>query len=62
MLPKLLGENLCSLRSNVDRFTFSVVWELTPEAEVVSVDYFKATINSKASLTYEQAQMRIDDK
>lgn len=32
MLPKLLTENLCSLKDNVDRLTFSVLWEMTPDA------------------------------
>lgn len=26
MLPSLLGTNLCSLRSNVDRLAFSCIW------------------------------------
>eukprot|EP01117_Protostelium_nocturnum_P014512 TRINITY_DN5529_c0_g1_i2.p1 TRINITY_DN5529_c0_g1~~TRINITY_DN5529_c0_g1_i2.p1 ORF type:complete len:923 (+),score=171.48 TRINITY_DN5529_c0_g1_i2:291-3059(+) len=61
MLPKLLGENLCSLRSDVDRFAFSVIWEIDQDANVVFSQYTKSTIRSKASLTYEQAQLRIDD-
>ena len=61
MLPKLLGENLCSLRSNVDRFAFSVIWEMNENAEIVSVDFTKSIILSKASLTYGEAQLRIDD-
>lgn len=39
MLPKLLTENLCSLKSNVERLTFSVVWEMTPDAKVTSRFY-----------------------
>jgi exosome complex exonuclease DIS3/RRP44 len=62
MLPSLLGTNLCSLRSNVDRLAFSVVWELTPDAEIVDVYYTKSVIRSKASLTYAEAQARHDDK
>lgn len=34
MLPKLLTETLCSLKSNVERLTFSCVWEMTSNAEV----------------------------
>jgi exosome complex exonuclease DIS3/RRP44 len=62
MLPKLLGENLCSLRSNVERLAFSVIWELTPEAEIVDTLFTKSVILSKASLTYGEAQLRIDDE
>eukprot|EP01103_Thecamoeba_quadrilineata_P016000 TRINITY_DN5220_c0_g1_i2.p1 TRINITY_DN5220_c0_g1~~TRINITY_DN5220_c0_g1_i2.p1 ORF type:complete len:949 (+),score=182.23 TRINITY_DN5220_c0_g1_i2:31-2877(+) len=62
MLPKLLGTDLCSLMSNVDRFAFSVIWELSPEAEIITVRFTKSIIKSRASLTYAEAQMRIDDK
>ncbi|KAJ3297254.1 exosome catalytic subunit dis3 [Borealophlyctis nickersoniae] len=62
MLPSLLGTNLCSLRSNVDRLAFSCIWEITENAEVVNVRYTKSVIRSKASLTYDEAQARLDDK
>lgn len=62
MLPELLGTNLCSLRSNVDRLAFSCIWELTPDAEIVNVYFTKSVIRSKASLSYEEAQNRNDDK
>ncbi|XP_076462182.1 LOW QUALITY PROTEIN: exosome complex exonuclease RRP44-like [Babylonia areolata] len=62
MVPELLSSNLCSLRSNVDRFAFSVLWEMTDEAELVGEPQFmKSIIFSKASLTYAEAQMKIDD-
>ncbi|KAI9179099.1 exosome catalytic subunit dis3 [Blastocladiella emersonii ATCC 22665] len=61
MLPGLLGTNLCSLRSNVDRLAFSCLWEMTHDAEIVKVKYVKSIIHSKASFTYEEAQRRIDD-
>ncbi|RUS19734.1 LOW QUALITY PROTEIN: hypothetical protein BC937DRAFT_87023 [Endogone sp. FLAS-F59071] len=61
MLPSLLGTNLCSLRSNVDRLAFSCLWEITEDAEIVNVDFKKSVIRSKHSFTYEEAQNRIDD-
>ncbi|KAJ2391829.1 exosome catalytic subunit dis3, partial [Coemansia sp. RSA 2603] len=61
MLPELLGTNLCSLMSNVDRLAFSCIWELDADANIVSARFHKSVIHSKASLTYEQAQNRIDD-
>ncbi|KAJ1946814.1 exosome catalytic subunit dis3 [Kickxella alabastrina] len=61
MLPELLGTNLCSLMSNVDRLSFSCIWELDPEANIINVKFHKSVIHSKASLTYEAAQTRIDD-
>ncbi|ORX46323.1 RNB-domain-containing protein [Hesseltinella vesiculosa] len=62
MLPSLLGTNLCSLRSNVDRLAFSCIWEMTEEGEIVDVKYTKSIIQSKYSFTYEEAQTRIDDE
>ncbi|CAO3652055.1 unnamed protein product [Cunninghamella echinulata] len=61
MLPSLLGTNLCSLRSNVDRLAFSCIWEMTENGEIVGVDFTKSIIRSKHSFTYEEAQNRIDD-
>ncbi|XP_077350506.1 exosome complex exonuclease RRP44 [Festucalex cinctus] len=61
MVPELLSSNLCSLRSNVDRLSFSSIWEMNQEAQVLKTRFTKSAINSKASLTYAEAQMRIDD-
>ncbi|XP_078402118.1 exosome complex exonuclease RRP44 [Cetorhinus maximus] len=62
MVPELLSSNLCSLRSNVERFAFSCIWEMTHNAEILHTMFTKSVINSKASLTYAEAQMRIDDE
>ncbi|KZT00885.1 RNB-domain-containing protein [Laetiporus sulphureus 93-53] len=61
MLPALLGTNLCSLRPHVERLAFSVIWELTPEAEIVNVRFKKSVIASKSAFTYKEAQTRKDD-
>ncbi|GAW00013.1 RNB-domain-containing protein [Lentinula edodes] len=61
MLPSLLGTNLCSLRPFVERLAFSSIWELTADAEIVSVRFTKSVIKSKAAFTYEEAQIRKDD-
>ena len=53
MVPELLSSNLCSLRSNVERLAFSCIWEITPEAETVNVQFTKSIINSKVSDTSE---------
>lgn len=62
MLPHLLGTNLCSLRPFVERLAFSAIWEMTPDADVVSVRFTKSVIASKAAFTYEEAQKRKDNK
>ncbi|MGH0171964.1 UNVERIFIED_CONTAM: hypothetical protein FKN15_067848 [Acipenser sinensis] len=61
MVPELLSSNLCSLRSNVERLAFSCIWEMNHNAEIINTKFTKSVINSKASLTYAEAQMRIDD-
>ncbi|KAL3765917.1 hypothetical protein ACHAW5_003885 [Stephanodiscus triporus] len=60
MLPSLLTTDLCSLKGNVDRYAFSVLWEVTPEAKIVDVEFKKSIIHSIAALTYQQAQSLID--
>ena len=62
MLPSKLSTNLCSLRSNIDRLTFSVLWEMTPSGEIVDTTFHKGVIRSVASLTYGQAQERLDSE
>lgn len=62
MLPSLLGTNLCSLRPHVERLAFSVIWELNSNAEIVDIKFHKSVIASKSAFTYEEAQLRKDDK
>ncbi|KAJ6378417.1 hypothetical protein OIU78_028623 [Salix suchowensis] len=61
MLPKPLAEDICSLRADVERLAFSVIWEMTPEAEIISTKYTKSIIKSSAALSYVEAQARMDD-
>lgn len=61
MLPKPLTEDICSLRADVERLAFSVIWEMTPEAEIISTKYTKSVIKSRAALSYVEAQARMDD-
>lgn len=56
MLPKLLTENLCSLRSNVDRLAFSVIWEIDRDSNIISSKYCKTVIRSRRAFTYMEAQ------
>ena len=44
----------------VNRFAFSVLWEVTPDADIVDVEFKKTIIHSIAALTYQQAQSLID--
>ena len=62
MLPMLLGTDLCSLKPYVERYAFSVIWEITKNADIVSSSFTKSVIRSREAFSYEQAQIRIDDK
>ncbi|KAK0729349.1 hypothetical protein B0T21DRAFT_370880 [Apiosordaria backusii] len=61
MLPMLLGTDLCSLKPYVERYAFSVIWEMTPDADVVGSRFTKSVIKSREAFSYEQAQLRVDD-
>jgi exosome complex exonuclease DIS3/RRP44 len=60
MLPSLLTTELCSLRCSEEHLAFSVLWEMDDEANILDVQFGKSVIASKASLTYDQAQVIID--
>ena len=62
MLPMLLGTDLCSLKPYVERYAFSIIWEITQQAHIVSSTFTKSIIRSREAFSYEQAQLRIDDK
>ena len=61
MLPPLLGTDLCSLKPYVERYAFSVIWEVNDNADIVNVRFTKSVIKSREAFSYEQAQLRIDD-
>lgn len=62
MVPELLSSNLCSLRGGEERFAFSCVWEIDENATILNTKYHKSIIKSKKAMTYEEAQLIIDDE
>ncbi|KIY91276.1 putative Exosome complex exonuclease RRP44 [Monoraphidium neglectum] len=48
-------------RGGVERLTFSAIWEMSRDAEILSTRFTKGVIRSRAALTYAEAQARIDD-
>ncbi|XP_076762263.1 exosome complex exonuclease RRP44-like protein Dis3 [Xylocopa sonorina] len=61
MLPELLSSNICSLRGNEERLAFSCIWEMDRDANVINTKYCKSIIRSRAAMTYDEAQLKIDD-
>lgn len=56
MLPEKLSNNLCSLRPNEDRLTFSCIMEVTPKGKVVNYKIAETVIHSKQRFTYEEVE------
>ncbi|CAO3569283.1 unnamed protein product [Mortierella alpina] len=62
MLPKVLSEQVCSLRHHVDRYAMSVMWTLDADANVVDTWFGRTVIRSACEMEYEQAQGLLDGK
>ncbi len=60
MLPEELSGNVCSLRENEDRLTFSAVFRMNRQAKVLERRFEKSIIRSKKRFTYEEAQITLD--
>jgi len=62
MLPERLSNDLCSLKPNVDRLTYSCIMEVTPRGKVVQHRIAETVINSKRRFSYEEAQEILSGK
>lgn len=62
MLPEVLSNQLCSLRPNEDKLSFSVLFELDDEGNIHNTWFGEATVRSKRKFTYEEAQAILDSQ
>ena len=60
MLPEKLCNNVCSLRPNEDKLTFSVVFEMDDEARVLDYWIGRTIIRSCRRYAYEEVQAIIE--
>lgn len=60
MLPERLSNQLCSLRPNEDKLTFSAVFELDDRAQIINEWFGRTIIHSIRRFTYEEAQEVIE--
>lgn len=60
MLPERLSNGICSLKPNVDRLAFSVVFTLDSEGNIINQWQGKAVIHSDRRYAYEDAQAIIE--
>lgn len=56
MLPEKISNELCSLRPNEDKLTFSAIYEFDRDKKLVSQWFGKTVIHSDRRFTYEEAQ------
>jgi ribonuclease R len=62
MLPEKISNELCSLRPNEDKCTFSVIFTINNNAEVKQYWLGKTLIHSNHRFTYDEVQQVIDEK
>jgi len=60
MLPEKISNGVCSLVPYEDRFTYSVIFEISKYGKIVKYDLAKSIINSKRRFTYEEVQEIIE--
>ncbi|XP_012533692.1 DIS3-like exonuclease 2 isoform X2 [Monomorium pharaonis] len=60
MLPEQLCK-VCSLLPGKDRLAFSVIWEITLNAEIIKHRFAKTVIRSCCQMSYDSAQIMIDN-
>ena len=60
MLPEVLSNNVCSLRPNEDKLTFSAVFKMNDRAEVLEQWFGKTIINSDRRFNYGEVQQIIE--
>ncbi len=60
MLPEILSNNVCSLRPNEDKLTFSAVFELNKNSQIINQWFGRTIIHSDKRYAYEEAQELIE--
>ena len=60
MLPERLCNDLCSLRPNEDKLSFSAVFTLNDDAEILDEWFGRTVIHSNRRFAYEEAQVVIE--
>lgn len=61
MLPERLSNDLCSLRPDVDRLTYSVMMTVTESGKVENYSIEKSVIHSARRFTYEEVQKILEE-
>ena len=62
MLPERISNELCSLRPNEDKYTFSVIFQITNRGEIKHKWIGRTITHSNHRFTYEDVQQIIESK
>jgi ribonuclease R len=62
MLPEKISNELCSLRPDEDKYTFSVIYQINNRAEIKHSWIGRTVIHSNHRFTYEEVQEIIEKK
>ena len=62
MLPEVLSNFACSLRPNEEKYTFSAVFEISENAQVLNQWFGRTVTYSDQRFAYEEAQVIIETK
>ncbi len=62
MLPEMLSNGVCSLRPNEEKLTFSAVFEINENANIVDQWFGRTVTYSDKRFAYEEAQVIIETK
>ncbi|CAL8094361.1 unnamed protein product [Orchesella dallaii] len=62
MIPGTLSTTVASLHCKEDKLVFSVVWKMDKNAQILDTKFYKGIMNSKAAMTYAEAQSRLNSK
>jgi ribonuclease R len=60
MLPERLSNNLCSLRPDEDRLTYSTIMDVADDGTVTDYRIVKSVIHSRRRFAYEEVQRILD--
>ena len=60
MLPEHLSNGICSLRPDEDKLTFSCIFEMNSDAEVINSQIARTVTRSNRRFTYDEAQNVIE--
>lgn len=60
MLPEILSNNVCSLRPNEEKLTFSVVFEMDEKGHLINQWFGRTVIYSDKRFAYDDAQQIIE--